>query len=252
VTVLLRTERDGRVFEVRAAGNTRRLYVDGVLHTSHNPTRALTGSVWDPLALAAFLAPPDTVKDCLVLGVGGGAAVHLLRRHVHPERITGIEYDRRILDLARKWFDLKGRDLELIEADAIAWVKTAERHKYHLVVDDLFEELDGEPVRHDSAQSATWWRRLERLIAPDGVLVVNFAWESDVSSSALCQDIRFRESFAAAFRFTFPSYENCVVALCRRPVSLSTFRRRLAAHPELGTAAARKLANFRVGRLWPS
>jgi hydrogenase-4 component F len=46
---------DGRILEVRSAQATRRLYVDGVLHTSYSPARPLTGAVWDPLALAGFL-----------------------------------------------------------------------------------------------------------------------------------------------------------------------------------------------------
>lgn len=251
MTILLREERDGRVFEIREAGNSRRLYVDGVFHTSHNPSRPLTGSVWDPLALSAFFAPPDTVRDCLLLGVGGGAAVHLLRRHVGTRSITAVDYDGHILDLARTWFDLEGDDLEIVEADAIAWIGSAPKRSYDLIVDDLFEEDEGEPLRHPDAATGRWWRKLAKRLRPDGVLVVNFAWESDVTSSDLCQDIRFRERFACAFRFTFPAYENCIVALCRRPVALSTFRRRLANHPELGRAAARKLASFRVGKLWP-
>lgn len=250
MSVLHRVEDGGRVFEVRAAGRTRRLYVDGVLHTCHNPSRALTGSVWDPLALSALFAPPGTVHDCLVLGVGGGAAVHLLRRHVAPLRIVGVEYDGRVLGMARDWFDLAGDDLELVEGDAVRYVERNSARRFDLVVDDLFDEVDGEPVRHAAADGGAWWRRLAGLLRPGGVLVVNFTWRRDLISSDLCQDVAFRATFPSAFRFTFRSYENAVAAFATSPVTAANFERRIAAHPELGRAAVRRQAKHRLSTLW--
>ena len=41
-------------YEVRSAGQTRRLYTDGVFHSQFNPNRAITGGVWDLLMLPTF------------------------------------------------------------------------------------------------------------------------------------------------------------------------------------------------------
>jgi predicted membrane-bound spermidine synthase len=252
VSVLERVHADGRLIEVRAAGRTLRLYVDGVLHTSYSPVRPLTGAVWDPLALSAFLAPPGTVKRCLLLGVGGGAAIHLLRRHVGPEHMVAVDIDRRILGIAREWFGVEGPDVELVEADATRWVRGKGRGRFDLVVDDLFEEVEGIPVRHIGTDERGWWRRLEKRVALEhGVLVVNFGDEGDLYSSSLLHDLELRLGFPAALRFSFAQYENAIVALMRRPISLTTFRRRLAAHPVLGRAGARRLMRFRIHPLWP-
>lgn len=41
-------------YEVRSAGNSLRLYTDGVFHSQYNPCRLITGHVWDLLMLPAF------------------------------------------------------------------------------------------------------------------------------------------------------------------------------------------------------
>ena len=216
MTVLWSQEqRDGRLVEVRGARSTRRLYVDGVLHTSWSPVRPLTGGIWDPMALAALFAPPGGVRRVLVLGLGGGAVVHLLRRHVQPDSIVAIECDPLLTRLARDWFEVEGPDLELVTDDAIDWVRRDRGPPFDLIVDDLFGEVDGEPVRADGA-SGDWWMTLAKRLTPGGVLVVNFTYLRDLVGSALCQDVRFRKPFPCAFRYAYGAYENAVAALAHR------------------------------------
>lgn len=234
----------GRRVEVRAAGATRRLLVDGVLHSAWNPRVGVTGAVWDPLALAAWLRPPGSVRRALVLGVGGGSAIHLIRRHVRPERIVAVEREAVLVRAARRWFAVDGPDLDLVTADAVAWVGAQPRAARHdLVVDDLFHEAGGEPVR--SAAGAPWWRSVAGLVAPDGVLVVNFAEAATARRSALLADPWFRSEFAGAVRFTCPGYTNTLVALTRAPADVAAFRRRLREAPSLDGPARRAL-RFRV------
>jgi spermidine synthase len=254
VSVLHRHVADGRVVEVRAAGRTRRLYVDGVFHTEWNSGRPLTGAIWDHLALPTFLVAPEGARRVLMLGVGGGAVLRILECLAPPERVVGVELDGLLLRLGRDWFGLAETRAELVEGDAGAWVRGAlrrRRERFDLVVDDVFGEEQGNPVRPRGFDDGRWWRRLSRLLAPGGVLVVNFVGEADLTTSDLCQDIAFRRRFPAAFRFSCRGYENAAVALMSNAVGPRTFRARLHAHPALRPAAARRLMRFRVHRLWP-
>ena len=156
----------GRCVEVRAHGRTRRLYVDGVLHTSWHPGRALTGSIWDHLALSTFFVAEGGARTALVLGVGGGAALQLLARLAPPQRLVGIDVDQLMLRIARRWFGVaSGRGVELVRADAATWLSEHPRERFDLVVDDLYLAADGLPVRPGSLPR-NWWRRLAARVRP--------------------------------------------------------------------------------------
>ena len=107
---------NGHRYEIRSAGRTRRLYTDGVFHSQYNPAHGVTGSVWDLLFLPSQFYAADAIKRVLVLGVGGGAVIHMLNRFMQPEHITGIELNDLHITLARQFFDLQYDNLELIHA----------------------------------------------------------------------------------------------------------------------------------------
>ena len=60
----------GNQYEVRSAGQSIRLYKNGVFHSQWNPNRPLAGGVWDLLFIPALFADRQ-ISRVLVLGVGG-------------------------------------------------------------------------------------------------------------------------------------------------------------------------------------
>ena len=70
----------GVLYQVRAAGSSRRLYADGVLHTQFNPRRIVTGSVWDLLWLPVFFLTAPRV------GSRGGCRYQATRHAVSAQR----------------------------------------------------------------------------------------------------------------------------------------------------------------------
>lgn len=250
MSIVHREVRDGQAIEVRAHGRTRRLYVDGVLHTAWNPSRPVTGAIWDHIALSSFFVADGGARDALVLGVGGGAVLRMLASLTAAERLVGVDLDADLLRLASAHFGLDACGAEIHTADARTWLARRPRARFDLVIDDLFDAADGEPFR-PAGLGGPWWRRLSGHVRPGGAMVVNFLTDLELFTSPLCQDVRFRRRFPAAFRFSTTAYENAVSAFLTEPVSARTFRRRIAEHPVLKTAAARKHLKFRVHRLWP-
>jgi spermidine synthase len=225
--ILWRRRVGGRTFEVRGAGRTRRLLVDGVFHTQWNPSSPLTGAVWDPLALAGLLACGGRPRSALVLGLGGGAAVHLLRRHLAPARVTAVELDPTLVRLARRFFGVGGPGVEVVRADALSYVAgLPRRERFDIVVDDLFGEADGEPVR--VAEGSRWWRSLAARTTRDGVLVVNFLGGRELRRSALLLDPRFRARFPSAVVLRTPGYANAIAALAGTANAAQVLPERLA------------------------
>jgi len=80
-------------------------------------------------------------QSILLLGVGGGSVIHLLRKELDCKAtITGVELDEKILALANRYFELDQFDnLEIVITDAQQFVKTAHA-KYDMIVIDIFQD----------------------------------------------------------------------------------------------------------------
>jgi len=224
----------GTRYEVRTAGNTRRLYTDGVLHTEYNPTRAVTGSVWDLLMLPAFLLPTGQVRRVLVLGVGGGAVVHLLLRHVQPRQIVGVDLDANHLQIAKQYFDLHDPRVRLHKADALRWLRQYRGGRFDMIIEDLFAEKDREPVRAVVVDQG-WMEILYSALKPQGCLVMNFINREHLRSSALYAP-RIAALFTDRYVLSTPATENRVAVLFRSKVDRSLLRTQLRRNPELSSS----------------
>jgi spermidine synthase len=207
---------NGKRYEVRAAGNTQRLYTDGVFHSQYNPNKTLTGNVWDLLSLPSLFLAAEQIRRVLVLGVGGGAVMHQLASW-HPYiELTGIELDKTHIAIARRFFRLRGKHITLIHADAIDWVKRYRGLPFDLVIDDLFAEVAGEPERVIAA-SKTWLNHLTRLMTPHAALVMNFTEAKDLRAVLTRMHEETNGKFTMAYRFMTPLYENQIGAFLRQP-----------------------------------
>ena len=206
---------DGVRYEVRSAGRSLRLYTDEVMHTQYHPAHKLTRGVWDLLALPALALPK--VERVLLLGVGGGAAIHLLRHWCPGVHITGVELNPVHLQLAKRYFGVKGRDLTLVQGDARPFVEHYRGEPFDLVIEDLFGG-SGAPDRSFDADHR-WCTALARLVSDQGALVINTLSHKQLRDTALVQDRSVRKQWSAGYRLTLPAYANVVGVFYRQPVS---------------------------------
>jgi spermidine synthase len=232
-------------YSVRTAGASRRLYTNGAFHSQYHPQRLLSGGVWDLLTLPA-LYTQHGVKTLLMLGVGGGTAIHQYRRICAPRHMTGIEFNPVHLQIAEEFFDCRGPDIKLIQADAYDWIKHS-RARFDVLVDDLFVDTSTDPVRPNDIDTR-WMQQLERRLRPSGMIIQNHL--APKSAWQVAQDPWVQAHFAAAILFTTPHYENGVLALYKTPVN-NRHGRHLATERirALDKAAARRL-NFRGQKLY--
>ena len=93
MAVIWEQKTTGCHYEVRTAGNSVRLYKDGVFHSQWNDQRPLSNGVWDLLFLPTLFLPEPNIQRVLVLGVGGGAVINQFSRLLSPCNIVGVELD---------------------------------------------------------------------------------------------------------------------------------------------------------------
>lgn len=232
-------------YEIRMAGNTRRLYTDGVFHSQYNPDHAVTGGIWDILMLPALLYPKNSIKRVLVLGVGGGAVIHLLRRYIKPDEIIGIELNAVHIMLAKRYFGITKKSAQLIQADAIKWVANYSGPRFDLVIDDLFGEKEGEPVRAVKA-NIVWLEKLNCLLSDEGLLVMNFISSNDLKNSAAISYKKISSLFVSSFKFTLNHYVNAVGAFLKKNASSKMLRKNIN---EINALKKCKKLNFQIRKL---
>jgi spermidine synthase len=235
-------------YEVRSAGRTRRLYTNGVFHSQYNPKKALSGGIWDLLLLPIFFAKPEKIKRVLVLGVGGGTVIQQLKRYSGVKKIIGVELNPIHILVARKYFGVKKSLAELHHADAVHWLKKYQGPPFDLIIEDLFGERNGEPLRAVPA-SSSWMKVLNKNLARDGILVMNFIGTTEIRHSGFISSETVNRKFKSAFQFTLPMYENVIAAFLKFKGDPATLRNNIEQTEGLNSAKAQRQLNFRVRKI---
>ena len=248
MAVLFETKKHGRCYQVRSAGQSRRLYTDGVFHSQYNPAHVVTGSVWDLLFLPSQFYQPGSLKRVLVLGVGGGAVIHMLNQFVKPEAVVGVEISGIHIQLAKRFFGLNYTNLEIVCANAIEWVANYEGEPFDLIVDDLYFEQDGEPQRAIEAD-ASWFDILTGHLSQSGLLVMNFVNYREWRDSAYFQEPWLQQQFASVYQFATPTCHNAVVGFLGIDSATRQLRENLKQAPKLNPDRSRCRLRYAVKKI---
>ncbi|WBO83566.1 spermidine synthase [Hymenobacter yonginensis] len=129
------------------------------------------GSLQRVLRYGLLFVAPETARQLLLLGLGGGSVVETLRKE-HPAagHLTAIELDPTIIQLAATEFNIQpGPDLAIVCADAFAWVRTAPAASFDLIIIDLFIDLD----LPAGLRTEDFWQQVWRLLTPGGRVLAN-------------------------------------------------------------------------------
>ena len=117
-----------------------------------------------------------SVSNCLILGLGGGTVVQLIKNRWPDAKIIGIEIDPEIIKIGRKFFGLgEIKNLEIIKANAFKWVDghfndLNHQSKFDLIIIDLYlgKEFPKE------VESEEFLKNLKKLLAKKGLVIFNW------------------------------------------------------------------------------
>ncbi len=110
----------------------------------------------------------SNINNCLVLGIGGGSVVKVLRKKYPDTEITGVEIDEKMIDIGNKYFDLEKYRPTIVIADAFRFVRK-ENKKYDLICIDLL-------VGRNSPQklsSEEFFRNIKKILNKGGIVIIN-------------------------------------------------------------------------------
>jgi len=151
-------------------GGALELRVRGTFASYYKPGSALTGSVWDALA-APLLALGRRAPSVLLLGLGAGSTARVARALAPGARIVGVEIDPEVVALARRHFELDRLGVEVVQADAAAFLARS-RERFDAVLDDVFVGR-GRAVRKPAWLLEGGLAAAGARVAPGGLLASN-------------------------------------------------------------------------------
>ena len=222
---------------VVGGGRGRVLRVDGSFASWYRPGEAATGSVWDALVAPLLALPEARRRRVLILGLGGGSAARLVRALAPTARIVGVERSSDVLEAARQHFDLDDLGVEVVHADAYAYLRRS-RGRFDCVIEDVFVG-SARRLRKPSWLPEPGLPLAARRLAPGGLLVSNTLDEHREVRESL------RDSFPGLLCIRVREYDNRVLVGGPESLDASRLRGALAREPILRPA----LARFSVRRL---
>ena len=111
-----------------------------------------------------------SAEHILVLGVAGGSVIKTLRNDFKlTAKITGVEIDEEVLDLAMQYFKLQEiQGVSFVTADAFKYLKNTNQ-AYDLIIVDIFNDLQM-PIE---LFEESFWRQIHHRLQDNGTCIFN-------------------------------------------------------------------------------
>ena len=135
----------------------------------------MTGMYYDYALAAPYMA--EKVEDVLILGLGTGTFAEQCLEYFPGCSVTGVEIDRKIVDISREYFDLPD-EVNAVTGDGRAWL-TASDDKWDVIMVDAYQDITI-PFQMSSVEFFT---EVYEHLAPGGVMVVNMSMRSESEGS---------------------------------------------------------------------
>lgn len=180
-----------KTYDSRYSGRLEVTWINGrkVLDSPHaNYSYGPLQKVMD-LGLAEVRA--DRAAEVLLLGLGGGSVIPLLRKkYGYYRKITAVDLDAAIIDIAKNEFSIEDHQpLQLICADAEKFA-AQDSLQYGLIIIDLFIDLQVP----EQFFSGSFWRNISGLLKPKGKVLfnagINAAHEREVDQLLITEDLQ--------------------------------------------------------------
>ena len=197
------------------------------VHSIYDPENFLTGGPWDYMVIADAFRPAQNneprPKDVAILGLAGGTSARQLTAAFGTDvKITGVEIDPEILNVARRYFHLDEPNIRAVDGDARYWLDT-QGGQYDVVVMDAYRQ----PYIPFHLTTREFFSEVRDHLRPGGVAVVN--------AGRTATDYRLVDAIASTMASVYPSvylvdvpqFANTLVYATTQPTTLDDVKHNL-------------------------
>lgn len=139
---------------------------------------SLTGLYYDYALAAPYMTEKTEGQDILILGMGTGTYASQCSRYLQEAQVEGVEIDKKITDLAHKYFGLP-EDVKVTTYDGRAYLQAVEE-KYDVIMVDAYQDITI-PFQMSTVEFFTLVRE---HLKEGGVMVVNMNMHSSENLDA--------------------------------------------------------------------
>jgi spermidine synthase len=137
-------------------------------HSIYHPDRVLTDDVWDGHLVLPFAARSSPPRHVAILGNAAGTTSRAFERFFPQTRVDGVEIDRELSEIGRRYFDMNNPRLRLFHEDARPFLRRTET-RYDVISVDAYRQ----PYIPFYLTTREFFELVRERLAPGGVLVVN-------------------------------------------------------------------------------
>ena len=184
----------------------------------------------------SYLYQPQP-RRVLIVGLGGGAMVHFLRRHDPDLQVDVVEIDPTVVQIADRYFGVRSEGrTRIITQDAFAYFPEVQE-PYDVIYMDAFlkpsDETDstGVPLR---LKTTNFYRGVREKLTPEGIMVFNINPHPQVGDDV------------AAIREAFPALDLFRLQPGQGFVAIGAQREQVLGPRELSDRAAQLDRRFRT------
>jgi len=149
---------NGRISVVRSLGLGTYLQVEGLTQSG--------GVVYEVWETTLKKLRNKEIKNCLILGLGGGSAAKLAARFWPKTIITGVDVDPIMIELGKKYLGLDKLKLKIVIGDAEKYLSAI---SYDLILVDMYVG-DKFPKKFESE---AFLKQILGLLSGNGVAIFN-------------------------------------------------------------------------------
>ena len=178
---------NGKISVVKSLGFGTYLQVGNLTQSG-----GVVSGIWKKtlLKIKTLINEPQNI---LILGLGGGSCAKISRKLWPYSIITGVDFDKMIVELGVRYLDLGKDSVEIVVSDAFEFVEKAVRNKnvYDLITVDLFVGQEF-PVIFESDD---FLKNVKSILSDGGIAVFNRLFFNEKRS----QSMKFGEKLEKYF-----------------------------------------------------
>ncbi len=130
------------------------------------------------------------VKNCLILGLGGGSAAMLVQKCWPEAKITGVDIDPMMIELGKKYLGLDKIGIEIKIEDAYGVVNRS-REKYELI----FVDVDNGYEFPEKFNDEKFIKNVKKVLNKNGAAIFNRFYGGEKRGDSLREGNRLEKEF---------------------------------------------------------